>query len=328
MNDLDTRVRQAFDDVTVPDDVKRSALTYIACVAEAAEQQVASAAPAAIPAVPAPSSSPERAPRKRPRARFVSLRRAVAAVAACLVLAVVGFGGFAYAQPTTYVGIDVNPSIELGVNRFGIVVQAEAFNDDGRALLDAVSLTGRGYADALTLRAGRFVRGNQRHVRRRPSGGKHPPAERRLPQLVAVPRFLPRRGRGHARSRFVGRHGSRPLPRRARAHRARPQRHARGVPGSFHARIARSHRRAFPRRLFRRTRPWPRWGTRRQRQPGRHEQPLRRSYVWHSWRVPHIDSHSMPYHLGLFLLRQKRSGICKITHCVTPTLRVIYKTRV
>lgn len=151
MNDLDTRVRQAFDSVTVPDDVKRSALTYIACVAEAAEQQAAPAAPAATPAVPAPSSAPERAPRKRPRARFVSLRRAVAAVAACLVLAVVGFGGFAYAQPTTYVGIDVNPSIELGVNRFGIVVQAEAFNDDGRALLDAVSLTGRGYADALKL---------------------------------------------------------------------------------------------------------------------------------------------------------------------------------
>ena len=55
MNDLDTRVRQAFDSVTVPDDVKRSALTYIACVAEAAEQQAASAA---TPAVPAPCPRP------------------------------------------------------------------------------------------------------------------------------------------------------------------------------------------------------------------------------------------------------------------------------
>ena len=73
------------------------------------------------------------------------------ALAACLVLAVVGFGGFSvYAQPTAYVGIDVNPSIELGVNRFDIVVETTALNDDGRALLDAVPLVGRNYVDALT----------------------------------------------------------------------------------------------------------------------------------------------------------------------------------
>lgn len=41
--------------------------------------------------------------------------------------------------------------IELGVNRFGIVVRVEALNGDGESLLDAVSLTGRGYADALSL---------------------------------------------------------------------------------------------------------------------------------------------------------------------------------
>ena len=35
MTDLDTRVRQAFDNVTVPDDVKRGTLTYIASIAEA-----------------------------------------------------------------------------------------------------------------------------------------------------------------------------------------------------------------------------------------------------------------------------------------------------
>lgn len=139
MTDLETRVRQAFDDVTVPDDVKHRALTYIASVAEKAETVEAA------PAEPVP------APRKRTRGRILPLRRAVAALAACLVLAVVGFGGFAYAQPTTYVGIDVNPSIELGVNRFGIVVQAEALNSDGETLLDAVSLTGRGYGEALNL---------------------------------------------------------------------------------------------------------------------------------------------------------------------------------
>lgn len=139
MTDLETRVRQAFDDVTVPDDVKHRALTYIAGIAET------SGAPAAAASVPASART-----RKRTRARIVPLRRAAVALAACLALAFVGFGGFAYAQPTTYVGIDVNPSIELGVNRFGIVVQAEALNGDGEALLEAVSLTGRGYADALS----------------------------------------------------------------------------------------------------------------------------------------------------------------------------------
>ena len=139
MTDLDTRVRQAFDNVTVPDDVKRGTLTYIASIAEAS----------GVSAETAPASAA--APRKRARARIIPLRRAAAALAACLALAFAGFGGFAYAQPTTYVGIDVNPSIELGVNRFGIVVRAEALNGDGESLLDAVSLTGRGYADALGL---------------------------------------------------------------------------------------------------------------------------------------------------------------------------------
>ena len=119
MTDLDTRVRQAFDNVTVPDDVKRGTLTYIASIAEAS----------GVSAETAPASAA--APRKRARARIIPLRRAAAALAACLALAFAGFGGFAYAQPTTYVGIDINPSIELGVNRFGIVVRAEALNGDG-----------------------------------------------------------------------------------------------------------------------------------------------------------------------------------------------------
>ena len=107
MTDLDTRVRQAFDNVTVPDDVKRGTLTYIASIAEAS----------GVSAETAPASAA--APRKHARARIIPLRRAAAALAACLALAFAGFGGFAYAQPTTYVGIDVNPSIELGVNQIG-----------------------------------------------------------------------------------------------------------------------------------------------------------------------------------------------------------------
>lgn len=138
MTELDERVRQAFDDVTVPDDVKRRALTYIVGNADSSEYSLA------------PFEVSVGAADKRVRTRMLTFRRAVAALAACLVLALAGIGGFAYAQPTAYVGIDVNPSIELGVNRFGIVVEAEALNGDGEALLDAVSLTGQAYADALS----------------------------------------------------------------------------------------------------------------------------------------------------------------------------------
>lgn len=144
MSDLDARVRQAFDEVRVPDDVKRRALTYIACVADTSVCE----SPTELSV---PVAKLDEAPRRRKRTRLVSMRRVVAALAACLALVAIGVGGFAYAQPTTYVGIDVNPSIELGVNRFGIVVQTEALNADGDILLDAVSLTGRSYAEALKL---------------------------------------------------------------------------------------------------------------------------------------------------------------------------------
>ena len=81
--------------------------------------------------------------------------RRIAALAACFVLVVTCLGGFRlYAQPTAYVGIDINPSIELSVNRFGIVVGSEALNEDGAALLDSVSLTNRSYADALAALTG------------------------------------------------------------------------------------------------------------------------------------------------------------------------------
>lgn len=138
MTELDERVRRAFDDVAVPDDVKHRALTYIVDNANSSERSFSS------------SAASVEAADKHARPRMLTLRRAMTALAACLVLALVGVGGFAYAQPTAYVGIDVNPSIELGVNRFGIVVEAEALNGDGEALLDAVSLTGRAYVDALS----------------------------------------------------------------------------------------------------------------------------------------------------------------------------------
>lgn len=77
-------------------------------------------------------------------------RRAAIALAACLALAAVGVGGYAWAQaPCAYVAIDVNPSIELGINRLGNVASVRAYNEDGERLLQALDLDGLAYADAM-----------------------------------------------------------------------------------------------------------------------------------------------------------------------------------
>lgn len=76
--------------------------------------------------------------------------RAKIALAACAVLIALGVGGaYAYTTPTAYVGIDVNPSIELGLNCFDRVVSAEGLNQDGQKVLDATKVTGMSYNDAL-----------------------------------------------------------------------------------------------------------------------------------------------------------------------------------
>lgn len=91
------------------------------------------------------------------RARITPFRRKIAAAAACLALALVGVTGAlgyqAYATPTAFVDVDTNPSIELGVNRFDTVISANALNDDGQAVLDAlaqngINLTGKPYEEA------------------------------------------------------------------------------------------------------------------------------------------------------------------------------------
>ncbi|WP_080802633.1 anti-sigma-I factor RsgI family protein [Arabiibacter massiliensis] len=145
MTDLEQRVCQAFDEVVAPESVKRETLAYLAC---RAAQLESAAQESAEPVPPAASEHPAR--RRSGAFRAFTFRKAVAAAAACLVVAALGIGGFtAYAQPTAYVGIDVNPSVELCVNRFGLVVETRALNDDGRALLEGVSLEGLGYAEAL-----------------------------------------------------------------------------------------------------------------------------------------------------------------------------------
>ncbi|MCE5221248.1 MAG: hypothetical protein LLF98_08260 [Clostridium sp.] len=52
-----------------------------------------------------------------------------------------GGGTYAYAKtPVAYVSLDINPSVELGVNAFDKVVSVEAYNDDGEKVLEGTNL--------------------------------------------------------------------------------------------------------------------------------------------------------------------------------------------
>ena len=63
------------------------------------------------------------------------------AIAACMALLFIG-SGFAYATPASYLSVDINPSVELGINAFGLVVSAEALNDDGEDILSEIDVKG------------------------------------------------------------------------------------------------------------------------------------------------------------------------------------------
>lgn len=73
-------------------------------------------------------------------------------LAVCVSLFVVlGLGGLygVSIYPTSYVSIDVNPSIELSLNCWNRVISATAYNSEGVRILDAVSVKGMQFENAL-----------------------------------------------------------------------------------------------------------------------------------------------------------------------------------
>ena len=68
----------------------------------------------------------------------------------CMVCLLFGAGGvYAYFTPTAIISIDINPSIELSVNRFDRVIDVRAFNDDGAVLAQQLSVQYDDFANAL-----------------------------------------------------------------------------------------------------------------------------------------------------------------------------------
>lgn len=68
--------------------------------------------------------------------------------AMCLALVLFAGAGL-YFTPTARISIDINPSLELGINRFDRVVSVNALNDDGRALAKTPGIKFADYDEAL-----------------------------------------------------------------------------------------------------------------------------------------------------------------------------------
>lgn len=74
------------------------------------------------------------------------------AAALCLIMAGVFSGQYAtkiYAMENSYISIDVNPSIELCLNKFDRVVDVIAYNEAGQRVVDCVDVKNKCYTDAL-----------------------------------------------------------------------------------------------------------------------------------------------------------------------------------
>lgn len=152
MSESDRQLRDAlsgaFDKVHAPEQLKMCTVEMIEAQrafqadgvvdqADAADGQVDVADDASIPT--------------KKKIRVITSLRAKIALAACAVLIALGIGGgaYVYQTPVAYVGIDINPSIELGVNYFDRVVSAEGDNADGQDILSEINVVGMTYEEAL-----------------------------------------------------------------------------------------------------------------------------------------------------------------------------------
>lgn len=72
------------------------------------------------------------------------------AAAACVLVLALGLGGqYLVVSPVSYISVDINPSVELSLNRLDRVIDASAYNKDGKNILKDLNLKGATYAAAI-----------------------------------------------------------------------------------------------------------------------------------------------------------------------------------
>ena len=117
---MDEQLREAFAQVRAEEDLKKRTLDYLS--------------------------------QKTSGWSSVSRRRArpwamAAACAACMLMTIGSL--WLYFTPAAYISVDVNPSVELTVNRFDRVISLKGLNDDGAALAEDLNVRFLEYTEAL-----------------------------------------------------------------------------------------------------------------------------------------------------------------------------------
>lgn len=72
----------------------------------------------------------------------------LAPIAICMLFVFMG-GYWLYFTPTVEISMDVNPSIELSVNRFDRVISVTGYNEDGQELIESLDIKHMNYNDAI-----------------------------------------------------------------------------------------------------------------------------------------------------------------------------------
>lgn len=71
---------------------------------------------------------------------------------ACLFFTLTAFGGYQlYFTPVSVISIDINPSMEWNINRFGRVISVENYNTEAQDLSAQLDVTHKNYASAVDL---------------------------------------------------------------------------------------------------------------------------------------------------------------------------------
>ncbi len=78
--------------------------------------------------------------------RFIVVFASVAAI-----FAVGLFSYNLYFTETAFIDVDVNPSIELTLNRFGYIISTYAYNEDGEKVLSEINIKNEAYQNALRI---------------------------------------------------------------------------------------------------------------------------------------------------------------------------------
>lgn len=116
---MNNRIKDAFDRVQVDDTLKQNTLKYVL--------------------------------QKTQKKTFVSYKRIAVLATALFLLTVCLLSCVAYFTPISVISFDVNPSIELSINRFDRVIQSNAFNNDGERVLASANVRFMNYKDAIEM---------------------------------------------------------------------------------------------------------------------------------------------------------------------------------